>query len=45
MLRLEQLSRTFAVGDQLVRALDGVEANLVSHAFRSFWWRPWGRST
>ncbi|MCL4790760.1 MAG: ABC transporter ATP-binding protein [Gammaproteobacteria bacterium] len=35
MLRLEQLTRTFAVGDQLVRALDGVDLDVAAGEYIS----------
>lgn len=35
ILRLEQLTRTFAVGDQLVRALDGVDLDIAAGEYIS----------
>ncbi|MBM4221199.1 MAG: ABC transporter ATP-binding protein [Gammaproteobacteria bacterium] len=35
MIRLEQLTRTFAVGDQLVRALDGVDLQVAAGEYIS----------
>ena len=35
ILRLEQLTRTFEVGDQLVRALDGVDLDIAAGEYVS----------